>query len=315
MFAIGVTLAVAVITLSLFLKEKRKKWKKVGKVARLFLYPAKSMRGVLVDGLLCTKQGMRSLNHEIYDRSFLLVQPDGNMMTARKEPRMVTISVEPVSGGVTLSAPDTPSITVPFPTDESKGVRCKVWSEESLGVDCGDDVSKWLTSYLKKPYRLLYHSPNISGRHIAGRDARLKPHFLDTGKILYQDVTPATFLSDASVNDLNSRLPEEVTVRRFRPNIFVTGCKPYGEDEWEHIRIGKAEFKYVRDTFRCALTTIDPDTGIVNADDNPLTTLRTYRNIRPIDFAAYGKKSPMGTSHAVLAEGEISVGDDVYACD
>ena len=33
----------------------------------------------------------------------------------------------------------------------------------------------------------------------------------------------------------------------FRPNIIVTGCAPYAEDEWRYIRIGQdATFRFAK---------------------------------------------------------------------
>ena len=312
--AIGVTITVAAITLSFLIKQRRKSWKKVGKISKLFLHPVKSMRGLSVNGLVCTKQGMRSTEMEMFDRSFLLIQPNGNMMTARKEPRMVTVSIELGKDNVTLSAPNAESITVTLPTDESKGVQCKVWGEETLGLDCGNEVSKWLSTYLKSAYRLVYHAPKIVGRNIAARDKIRQPIFHGRGKLMYHDTSPGHLISEASIEDLNSRLANKVTIRNFRPNIVVNGCEPFGEDKWMHVKIGDAEFVYVRDTYRCVLTTVDPDTGTKYPDGNPLTTMRTYRKVAEQDLASFANSPPIGTSLAVVKEGLISVGDDVYAC-
>ena len=44
------------------------------------------------------------------------------------------------------------------------------------GVDCGDEVSKWIEKYLDKPgsgYRLLYFSPALPTRHLTYGPERL----------------------------------------------------------------------------------------------------------------------------------------------
>ena len=64
---------------------------------------------------------------------------------------------------------------------------------------------------------------------------------------------------------------------RFRPNLVVTGCEPYAEDQWRRIRIGDLEFELVKGCSRCILTTIDPQSGERNAQREPLATLKTYR--------------------------------------
>ena len=45
----------------------------------------------------------------------------------------------------------------------------------------------------------------------------------------FSDIGPYMILSEASVEDLNTRLEKKVTMLRFRPNIAITGCSPYDE--------------------------------------------------------------------------------------
>lgn len=49
------------------------------------------------------------------------------------------------------------------------------------------------------------------------------------GQVAYPDVGPVMLLSEASVDDLNSRLEKDVTAERFRPNIVIGGCQPFEE--------------------------------------------------------------------------------------
>ena len=313
--AIGTAVIVLAVTIvSLFLKEDKKKWKKVGKVSKLYVHPVKSMRGVKLEHVLCYKNGICFQNQVMYDRSFLVIQSDGNMMTSRKEPKLVTINVEMKKDNIILNAPGASCIEIPIPKNNEKNVVCKVWGEKTYGLDCGDPVSKWLTNYLDSEYRLVYHLPNVTGRSIAGRDENCKDIFSSIGNIMYHDSTPVHLLSSASVEDLNTRLNKKVNFRSFRPNIVVDGCGPYEEDNWMHVKIGNTEFVYVRDTFRCVLTTVDPGTGVKDADGEPLKTLRQYRTVKKEDLAKYGNSPRFGTSLAVFKEGSISVGDDVYAC-
>lgn len=50
-----------------------------------------------------------------------------------------------------------------------------------------------------------------------------------TEQVAYSDVGPVMLLSEASVDDLNSRLEKDVTVERFRPNIIIGDCQPFEE--------------------------------------------------------------------------------------
>ena len=49
-------------------------------------------------------------------------------------------------------------------------------------------------------------------------------------EIIYSDDSPFLLISEASLNDLNSRLKEKVTMRNFRPNFVVKDvAAPYDE--------------------------------------------------------------------------------------
>jgi len=112
-----------------------------------------------------------------------------------------------------------------------------------------------------------------------------------------------------SVEELNSRLDPRDTVLplNFRPNIIVTGCTPYAEDDWRYIRIGKeATFRFLKHCTRCVMTTVDPLTGIKNPECEPERTLKTYRMDE-------NEGSPIfGIDMGLEVEGKICVGDVVY---
>ncbi len=81
----------------------------------------------------------------------------------------------------------------------------------------------------------------------------------------------------ASLDDLNSRLPEPVSMVRFRPNFVISGATPFAEDQWTNITIGNLNFQIVKPCARCVLTTINPETAEKGAE--PLKTLASYRRV------------------------------------
>ena len=93
--------------------------------------------------------------------------------------------------------------------------------------------------------------------------------------VSFADAYPFLLIGEASLADLNTRLPEPAEMRRFRPNIVFTGGAPYEEDTVRGIRIGDLEFKAVKPCARCVLITRDPDTGLKGKE--PLETLSGYR--------------------------------------
>lgn len=48
-------------------------------------------------------------------------------------------------------------------------------------------------------------------------------------QVAYAEAGPILIISEASLEDLNSRLEKKVAITNFRPNILVTGCGPYEE--------------------------------------------------------------------------------------
>ena len=66
-------------------------------------------------------------------------------------------------------------------------------------------------------------------------------------------------------------------MRRFRPNLVVSGGAPFAEDGWRRIRIGSVVFEGVENCERCEFPTIDPDTGIPDPKREPMRTLARYR--------------------------------------
>lgn len=89
-------------------------------------------------------------------------------------------------------------------------------------------------------------------------------------------MTSYSLVNEASVDDLNTRLKEPIKARQFRNNFVIKGAKPYDEDNWEWIKIGESVFRNTMPCTRCLLTTIDPDTGVMNKRRDPLDTLKTY---------------------------------------
>jgi len=101
---------------------------------------------------------------------------------------------------------------------------------------------------------------------------------VDEKQVAFSDGFPLLLISEASLNELNSRLPESVAMKRFRPNLVVKDTEPYAEDSWKKIIIGECEFHVVKPCSRCILTTVDPETGEFSGKE-PLRTLATYRKL------------------------------------
>ncbi|XP_026373084.2 mitochondrial amidoxime-reducing component 1 isoform X6 [Ursus arctos] len=187
-------------------------------------------------------------------------------------------------------------------------LRDRVHGLEIEGRDCGDAAAQWITSFLKtQPYRLVHFEPHLRPRN----SHQILDAFRPTDQVAYSDASPFLILSEASLADLNSRLEKKVKVTNFRPNIVISGCGVYAEDSWDELLIGDVILKRIMACSRCVLTTVDPDTGIMNRKE-PLETLKSYRLCDPSEQKPYGKSPLFGQYFVLESTGTIKVGDPVY---
>ncbi|XP_018427550.1 PREDICTED: mitochondrial amidoxime-reducing component 1 [Nanorana parkeri] len=303
---VGATMAVTWLFLS---RGKKKHVRKVGEVSQLFLYPVKSCKGVPLQEAECRDYGLK--NGELRDRHWLVVKEDKVHVTARQEPRMVLITVTCDRGHLTLSAPGMNKLDIPLKLLTSNAIfTCKVHGNEVSGRDCGDEASRWITNFLKsvQTYRIVQFEDRMKRRNPKNE----YPVYNENDQVAYPDLSPLLLLSEASLEDLNSKLENKVSIRNFRPNIVVSGCGAFAEDSWKEIQIAeRVMLKRVMPCPRCILTTVDPDTGIINMKE-PLETMRSYRLCDTADKEVY-KSSPLfGQFVRIQKTGTIKVGDPVY---
>ncbi|KAK2826694.1 hypothetical protein Q5P01_020908 [Channa striata] len=300
---------VALLGLGLGYKRLRRpeKAEAVGVVSQLLVHPLKSGRAAAVAAAECHKLGFRS--GELRDRHWLVVTEDGHMVTARQEPRLVLVSLTCEGGRVSLNGPNMEELSFPIKQPDNPIMDCRVFSSDIQGRDCGDDVSCWLTRYLgaDKTFRLVHFEPQMKARR--SRDS--EPLFPPSEEVVYPDVAPVMLLSEASVQDLSSKMDKGVTVERFRPNIVISDCEPFAEDSWEEIQIGSVRLQRVMSCGRCILTTVDPETGVITRKE-PLETLKSYRLCKPSEKHIYKSAPLLGQLHTVKETGVMHVGDVVY---
>ena len=118
----------------------------------------------------------------------------------------------------------------------------------------------------------------------------------------------ATLLSIASLERLRAEAAatEPVDPRRFRMTFGVEGLEAHDEDGWVNrdVRVGDALLRVSGNVGRCALTTRQPDTGVV--DFKTLHHLQNYRGDAPTT-----EPLPFGVHARVLRPGRVRVGDAV----
>ncbi|KAM4808592.1 mitochondrial amidoxime-reducing component 1-like [Rhinophrynus dorsalis] len=302
-------LGVAVASWMWWRKRYSVELEQVGVVSQLLIYPIKSCRGVSVQEADCTTLGLRS--GELKDRHWLVVTEEGNMITGRQEPRMVLISMNDRGDSLCLEAPGMEELLIPVSLPKSNVIwDCRVFGKDIQGRDCGEEASKWLTSYFQssQPYHLVHFEPEVM-RPRKSKD--MVNVFRDKDVIAYPDASPIMLLSETSIEDLNKHLEQPVTLKNFRPCIVVSGCEAYAEDSWDDIRVGNSRLKRVMACGRCIFTTVDPDTGVLSRKE-PLDTLKILRKSDPSVQHLYNSSPLFGQYYGVEQTGVLKVGDPVY---
>ena len=91
----------------------------------------------------------------------------------------------------------------------------------------------------------------------------------------FADRLPILLISEASLQELNSRSGMRLRMNRFRPNLVISGCAPFEEDSWKSIRIGDVTFSVEKECSRCVIPTINQET--MEKSNEPLQVLAGFR--------------------------------------
>lgn len=259
------------------------------RVSQLFIYPIKSLGGISLDRARVTDRGLR------FDRRWMLVNADNGFITQRTVPLMALIRVAVGDDGLHVTSslhPD--ALFVSFEARLSEMADVYIWEDTCQGQFVSREADAWFSSALNMPCRLVY-MPDETARAI-------DPDFAPKGMITsFADAFPFLLISEASLEDLNSRLERAVPMDRFRPNIVFTGGSPYQEDELRAFSIRDIQFQGVKPCARCPIPTIDQATA--ERGKEPLRTLAGYR--------MWNNKVYFGQNLIHEGLGEIAVGDEL----
>jgi uncharacterized protein len=233
-------------------------------LSEIWIYPIKSLGGIRLTEARVQERGLQ------YDRRWMLVDPAGKFLTQRTVHEMSQLDVAFGEGGFVITHRAFPGqqLLLPFSTPSRETMSVQIWNDTVEAVHVSPALDARLSQWLHREVRLVA-MPDWTARPI-------DPDYAREGEtVSFADGYPLLVVSQASLDDLNSRLKSPISMQRFRPNLIVEGSEAYAEDNWKEIQIGSATFRGVKPCARCVLTTIDPATGSTGAE--PLKTLATYR--------------------------------------
>ena len=259
-------------------------------VTALYRYPVKSLQGAAVDSAQVEPIGLAG------DRRWMVIDAAGRFVTRRERPQMALVHAAPAEGGLLLRHGDD-ALHVSFPDAEASAPEVTIWRDHVPARLGSAEAGAMLSAAIGVDVRLVYlDDPAARPVDLAYGDAG--------DRVSFADGFPVLLTSEESLSDLNARLDEPVSMRRFRPNIVISGMAPWDEDMLRRVRIGETVFRVVKPCSRCVMVTQDPDSGEIRNGNEPLTTLRKMGRM--------AKGGVMFGQNLVPDRlGTIRVGDDV----
>ena len=258
-------------------------------VSRLFIYPIKSLAGISVDAVEVTEKGFKN------DRRFMLVDPENRFLTIRQYPLMTRLQPELEEEGINVRSlhTDMPPLFIPFPSQQSTLEKVVIWNAEVAAQSISAVIDSWFSQVFGTFVKLVY-MPQESMRPVDTTSG-----FKPAGKFVsFADAYPFMMMGEASLSDLNRRYEgaSSFGFDRFRPNIVFSGGYPNQEDEIGRFSINGVTFQGIENCARCTVPNVDPKTGIVDINTEPLATLSKYRlQNRKVNFGRNVVHSGTGT--------------------
>lgn len=253
------------------------------------VYPIKSSAAIQLSTSWVEELGLS------FDRRFIVATDKGEMFTARTEPKLCLIQTNLTAKGINIAAPGMPILSIEYAKFSPQYQNVTVWSTDinaQLGIEY---YNQWFSRYLNKPCQLLFFGEN-SQRFVKHKKSQVG----------FADAYPILLISQQSLVHLNQKLSTSnaASMTQFRPNLVVEACEGFDEDKWKHIRIGEVEFEVTTPCSRCIFTTVNPETGDKNPQQEPLKTLKTFRQVAGGDVM-------FGQNLVPLNPGQIKTGDKV----
>ena len=252
------------------------------RVARISIAPVKALGLVHPDEVELGPRGVEG------NRRFWLVEADGRLVSNKQHRSLLKVRPEwdEQTRELALTFPDGTRV------DGVVELGDEVFEQPMYrhGVKSRSVAGPWqaaLSEYAGAPLTLLWAEEGAPDRLYAGT---------------------ATLVSRESVARLAEVAGEdEIDPRRFRMTFDIEGVEAHEEDRWidHEVQLGAATVKVHGDVGRCAITTLDPDTGEPTVDT--LKALASYRK--------EGRKEPLplGVYASVVTPGRVRVGDGVIA--
>ena len=254
-------------------------------VTELYVYPIKNLAGIAVQDAIVQEMGFEN------DRRWMLIDAENQCITQRVYP--ILSQFYPIING--------DAIEISYKGSKHKflisetlttPVYSQVWEDETKVYEVNLETSQWFSTQLGMECKLVKILNKGDRKHSSSQ-------LNQTFNVSLSDGYPYLLIGSKSLDFLNEKLDEKISIQRFRPNIVIKSLIPHEEDSFDTFSIGDIQFKNAKTCVRCVMVNNNPTDGSVNKE--PLRTLSTYR--------AVDNGVLFGTNIMGLTEGSIAVGD------
>ncbi|MFS7976507.1 putative molybdenum cofactor sulfurtransferase [Helianthus anomalus] len=283
-------------------------------VKSIFIYPIKSCKGISVSKAPLSPTGF------VWDRHWMVISSKGRGSTQRVEPKLALVQVElPLeafsfgwqpnnSSYLVVRAPGMAELKVSLTKPGLRSDGVSIWDWSGSALDEGDKAAKWFTDFLGKPSRLVRFNEESETRPT-------DPKYATGFNVKFPDAFPYLLISEPSLDAVNEQLKEPVSINRFRPNIYVSGCQPFAEDLWKQIKINGLTFQGVMLCPRCKVPTINQEDG--TQGNEPTKTMMKFRSskVLEVDTTTTQFKGRVYLGQMLVCEDKTNMGKIVSVGD
>ena len=258
----------------------------IATVAGLFVYPLKSARGIG-----CSRVHVSATGFE-WDRRWMLINAHGVFLSQRTHPQLACVVPQLEGGELVLEAPGLPPLRLSR-TCAGERLAVRVHQDGCAGLDEGPAAAEWASRVAGEPVRLVRVPPDTA--------RRANPSFAGPvpAPMGFADGYPVLVCNQASLEDLNSRLPTGIPMERFRPNVVLEGLPAWAEDRIDTLAFEEVTLRLVKPCTRCTIPSVDQRTGQLSTD--PAPALRQFRFNKALRGVTFGENAVIltGIAHEI----------------
>ncbi len=256
-------------------------------ITQIFIYLVKSLGAIALSEARIEERGLQ------YDRRWMLCNEENKFITQREFKELALFKIQFDEKGFDINYLDALPLFIPF-TIDGETEQVVVWDDTCEAIEYKKG-SAWFSKMLSFSCKLFY-MPNETKRKV---DVKYATNNEITS---FSDGSPILIVGQQSLNDLNNKLSETITIDRFRPNLVFDGGTAFDEDQFVDFSINNVLLKGTKPCGRCEVVTINQTTAISGKE--PLKTLASYRS--------KNNKVLFGRNVIVQQEGNIKIGDSIF---